>query len=258
MKIAILGLGEAGSAIAADLAAAGLSVEAWDPNPRRVPSGVTLTTNDQAAIKGADIVLSVNLASVALEVARAALPALVKGQVYADLNTASPGTKREIAKILQPSGALFADVALLAPVPGRGLRTPALAAGPGARRFQELLTPHGMPVTVLDAPVGSAAAYKLVRSVFMKGVASVVIECLEAAEQLDCEAWAREQLLTVIPDEALINRFVEGTRTHAARRVHEMEAAATLLAEIGVAADVTKATINRLKRLLEKVDEAQD
>jgi 3-hydroxyisobutyrate dehydrogenase-like beta-hydroxyacid dehydrogenase len=249
MKIAILGLGEAGSAIAADLAAAGLTVEAWDPNPKRIPPGVTLTANDQAAINSADLVLSVNLASIAADVARSALPALTERQVYADLNTASPGVKRDIAEILRPSGALFADVALLAPVPGRGLRTPALASGSGAKRFHDLLTPYGMPVTLLDAPAGSAAAYKLVRSIFMKGVAAVVIECLEAAEHLDCTAWTREQLLTVIRDEALIDRFVAGSRTHAARRIHEMEAAAALLAEIGVASYLTRATIERLAAL---------
>jgi 3-hydroxyisobutyrate dehydrogenase-like beta-hydroxyacid dehydrogenase len=249
MKIAILGLGEAGSAMAADLAAAGLTVDAWDPNPKQIPPGVTLTTNDQVAINNADIILSVNLASIAAEVAWSALPALTEGQVYADLNTASPSVKRDIAEVLRPSGALFADVALLAPVPGRGLRTPTLAAGPGAKRFHDLLTPYGMPVTLLDAPAGSAAAYKLVRSIFMKGVAAVVIECLEAAEQLDCVPWTREQLLTVIRDEALIDRFVAGSRTHAARRIHEMEAAAALLAEIGVASYLTRATIERLETL---------
>lgn len=250
MKIAILGLGEAGSAIAADLAAAGLAIAAWDPKPKQIPPGVTLTVNDQAAINQADVVLSVNLAAIAAEVARSARPALTKGQVYADLNTASPALKRDLAEIVQPSGALFADVALLAPVPGRGLRTSTLVSGPGAKRFHDLLTPHGMPVTLLDGPPGEAAAYKLVRSIFMKGLAAVVIECLEAAEQLDCEAWTREQLLSVIRDEALIDRFVEGSQTHAARRIHEMEAAAALLAELGVAGSMTQATIERLKKLV--------
>lgn len=249
-KVAVLGLGEAGSAIAADMVEAGMTVTAWDPKPKVVPSGVDLTANDHAAIAGADLVLSVNLASVAAEVARSALPALAKGQVYADLNTASPGKKREVAEILHPSGVLFADVALLAPVPGRGLRAPALVSGPGAQRFHDLLTPYGMPVTVLDEQAGSAAARKLVRSIFMKGLAAVVMECLEAAERLDCEAWTREQLLTVIRDEALIDRFVEGSRTHAARRIDEMEAVAALLAEIGVASLMTQATIERLEKLV--------
>jgi 3-hydroxyisobutyrate dehydrogenase-like beta-hydroxyacid dehydrogenase len=248
-KVAVLGLGEAGSAIAADLVEAGLTVDAWDPQPKRVPPGVNLTPNDHEAINGATVILSVNLASVAADVARSALPTLTKSQVFADLNTASPQTKRDIAEILHPSGALFADVALLAPVPARGLRTPALVSGPGAKRFHDLLTPYGMPVMVLDDQVGSAAARKLVRSIFMKGLAAVVIECLEAAERLECEAWTREQLLTVLRDERLIDRFVEGSRTHAARRIHEMEAAAELLIEIGVASYMTNATIERLEKL---------
>lgn len=245
-KVAVLGLGEAGSAIAADLAEVGLTVKAWDPKPKVVPPGVDLTASDHAAIAGADLVLSVNLASVAADVARSAAPVLTGRQVFADLNTASPGLKRQIAEILRPRGALFVDVALLAPVSPRGIRTPALVSGPGAQRFHDLLVPHGMPVTILDDQVGSAAARKLVRSIFMKGVAAVVIECLEAAERLDCEAWARDQLLTVIEDKAWIDRFVEGSRTHAARRLHEMSAAAELLAELEVASDMTGATVKKL------------
>jgi 3-hydroxyisobutyrate dehydrogenase-like beta-hydroxyacid dehydrogenase len=251
LKIAVLGLGEAGSAIAADLVEAGLIVNAWDPQPKRVPPGVKLTTNDHEAICGVDVILSVNLASIAVEVARSAAEVLTTGQVYADLNTASPSLKREVVEILRFSGALFADVALLAPVPGRGLRTPALVSGSGAKQFHDLLTPYGMPVTILDDQAGNAAARKLVRSIFMKGFAAVVIECLAAAERLDCEAWTREQLLTVLRDESLIDRFVEGSQTHAARRVHEMEAAAELLTEVGVRPWMTNATIKQLEQLSE-------
>lgn len=249
LKITLLGLGEAGSTIAADLVEAGLRVNAWDPQPKHVPTGVNLTANDHEAIRGADVILSVNLASIALAVARSAIPVLTAGQVYADLNTASPHLKRDIAEVLQSSGALFADVALLAPVPGRGLRTPALVSGAGASRFQELLAPLGMPITIIDDQPGSAAARKLVRSVFMKGFAAVVIECLEAAGRLDCEAWAREQLLSVLREERLIDRFLEGSQTHAARRIHEMEAVAELLTEIDVAPYMTQATIKRLEQL---------
>jgi 3-hydroxyisobutyrate dehydrogenase-like beta-hydroxyacid dehydrogenase len=245
-KVAVLGLGEAGSAIAADLAEASLTVKAWDPKPKVVPPGVDLTASDHAAIAGADLVLSVNLASVAADVARSAVSVLTGSQVFADLNTASPGLKRQIAEILGPSGGLFVDVALLAPVSRRGLRTPALVSSPGPQRFHDLLAPHGMPITILDDQAGSAAARKLVRSIFMKGVAAVVIECLEAAERLDCEAWAREQLLTVIQDEAWIDRFVEGSQTHAARRLHEMTAAAELLAELEVDSFMTEATVQKL------------
>jgi hypothetical protein len=76
-----------------------------------------------------------------------------------------------------------------------------------------------------------------------------VIESLEAAERLDCEEWTREQLMTVIRDESLIDRFVKGSRIHAARRIHEMKAATELLTEINVVPFMTDATVRRLKAL---------
>jgi 3-hydroxyisobutyrate dehydrogenase-like beta-hydroxyacid dehydrogenase len=244
-----LGLGEAGSVIAADLVTAGCSVAAWDPHPKHVPSGVNLAANAQEAVLNADLVLSVNLASVAAAVARSVMAGLNAQQVYADLNTASPALKREIAEILHPSGVLFVDVALLAAVAGRGIRTPALLAGPGATQFHDWLAPLGMPLTILEGPVGGAAARKLIRSIFMKGAAAVVSECLAAAHELECEIWAREQLLTALPDEKMIDRFVEGSRTHAARRADEMRAAAALLAELEVGSDMTDATLRWLEKL---------
>ncbi len=249
MIVAVLGLGEAGGAIAADLVEAGLAVQAWDPDPSVMPAGVRLAKNDHEAIAGSDLILSVNLASVALEAARSALPVLDDRQVFADLNTASPGLKRAIDAAIAPSGALFADVALLGPVPGRGLKTPALASGPGARRFAQLLAPYGMPVTVLDDRTGSAAGHKLVRSIFMKGLAMAVIESLEAARLLDCEAWQRAQILAVLGDEQLLNRLVAGSLTHAARRQAEMEAAAQLLNEVEIESFVTKAAIQWFEHL---------
>jgi hypothetical protein len=48
-------------------------------------------------------------------------------------------------------------------------------------------------------------------------------------------------------DEELVRRLVSGTGRHAARRVHEMEAAAELLAELGVEPLMTSATAARLR-----------
>ena len=84
---------------------------------------------------GADVVLSANAATAAVAVAEAALPALGDGAVYADLNTASPAKKQELAAI---AGRRFADVALFGPVPEKGLGTPALASGPGQRHSPPL------------------------------------------------------------------------------------------------------------------------
>ncbi len=53
MRIAILGLGEAGSHFARDLAALGIQVQGWDPNPQRLlPEGFVLATSNAAGGAG--------------------------------------------------------------------------------------------------------------------------------------------------------------------------------------------------------------
>ena len=252
MIIAILGIGEAGGTLARDLIAKGVQVRGWDPEPRKLPNGLEFASSNPAAVLGADIVLSVNWASVAVEVANEVAPVLQPDQLYADLNTAAPQLKRAIAPVIENTGALFVDAALMDPVPPKGLGTQVYASGSGAEIFAERMIPVGMPVTYLDREAGNAATHKLVRSIMYKGVAAVIIECLEAAEALNMTEYARAQMLKIIYDEAMIDRFVTGSIKHAKRRVEEMEAVVEMLHSIGISAFTSQASIKRLKEILEK------
>jgi 3-hydroxyisobutyrate dehydrogenase-like beta-hydroxyacid dehydrogenase len=234
----VLGLGEAGSRLASDLAAAGAEVRGYDP----AVDGSDL----EAAVAGCDVVISVNTAAAALDAAEAA--ALAPDALYADLNTAAPGLKREVAAVVGPGR--FADVALLGSVPARGLRTPALASGAAAQAFADALGPLGMPVEVVSEEPGDAAAMKLVRSVFMKGVAAAAIESVEAAEAAGHAEWVKGEIAAVIGD-PLLERLLEGSRKHAARRVDELEAARDLLLELGVEPRIASASAAILRELAE-------
>jgi 3-hydroxyisobutyrate dehydrogenase-like beta-hydroxyacid dehydrogenase len=251
LRVAVLGLGEAGATLASGLVDAGCDVRGWDPAPHCRPERVPLARSDRDAIAGADIVLSVNTAAVALDVARGIAPVLTAGQLYADLNTAAPALKRALEQTVVRSGATFADVALLGTVPALGLRTPALASGPGAPRFAELLGPLGMPVEVVGPEPGAAAGRKLVRSVFMKGLAAAILESLAAADACGLEGWLREEIAHVLdgPGEPLVERLVSGSRLHALRRRDEMEAAAEHLASLGVEPRVARAAAAWLEEL---------
>lgn len=249
-RVAVLGLGEAGGRIAADLVAAGADVLGYDPVATSTPEGVVRAPDPSEAVAGSDVVLSLTAAGASLDVAARVLPGLPPGAVYADLNTASPALKRKIAALVEDAGRTFADVALLGPVPARGLGTPALAAGSGAQAFADVLSPLGMPVEVVSDRPGVAAAMKLLRSVFMKGLAASAIESLRAADAAGHREWLEAELVEVI-GRPLLERLLEGSRTHAARRVDEMEAARELLLELGVEPRITRASMALLTELAE-------
>lgn len=248
--IAVLGLGEAGGAIGRDLVAAGAVVRGYDPAVP-APEGMVRARSEADAADGADLVLSVNSAHDAAAALEAGVGAVGDGVVWADLNTGSPGLKRELAAAVRAGGARFADVAIMAPVPGRGLRTPMLACGDGAADVRDLLGPLGADVEVMDAEAGTAAARKLLRSVFFKGLAASVVEALEAARAAGCEDWLRDDIVRELTaaGEGTVERLVTGTRRHAVRRAAEMEAAAAMLDELGVPPAMAAASRDLLERL---------
>ncbi|MET8851521.1 DUF1932 domain-containing protein [Amycolatopsis sp. NPDC004625] len=248
--VAVLGLGEAGGAFARDLVAAGVTVRGYDPAVAAT-GGVVATGSEAEAARGADLVLSVNSSSAAIEALQAGLAGVGPGATWADLNTASPGTKRQLAALAAGRGVPFADVAIMAPVPGRGLRVPMLATGTAADTVAELLNPLGAAVEVLAGEAGLAAERKLLRSVFFKGMSAAVVEALSAARAAGCEDWLHKIVVGELTaaDAATVDRLVDGSHRHAVRRTAEMTAAAEMLAELGVRADVAIAARDQLRNL---------
>jgi hypothetical protein len=76
----------------------GAAVRGWDPDFHGDLSEIPLAASFAAAVAGADIVISVNWATVAAAVAREALPLLRRGMLYADHNTAGPALKEELGR----------------------------------------------------------------------------------------------------------------------------------------------------------------
>ncbi len=241
----MLGLGEAGSAIAADLVKAGVRVRGYDP-VAAAPAGVEAAGSDADACRGADLVLSLTTAAEAESALRQSLGGGgLKGPVvYADANTAAAGLKQRLAATAASAGVSFADIAIMAPVPGQGLRVPMLVSGPGAERAREILSGCGGTVEVLDGPAGAAATRKLLRSVFYKGMSAAIIEALLAARAAGCEEWLREHIAAELSaaDAATLDRMEAGSYRHARRRSHEMAAACEMLGELSVPARVARAS----------------
>jgi 3-hydroxyisobutyrate dehydrogenase len=246
MRVAILGLGEAGRRYGADLAAAGWQVTGYDPVPTPTPPAVIRAPSIPDAVANADLVISLTGSRSAENAAEAAASALADGACFADFNTTSPSVKRAVAARIRR--ACVADVAVLAPVPRLGAATPLLVSGGGADAVAVAFRSIGADVDVLAEPVGGAASRKLLRSVFMKGLAATVLEAMTAATAAGCGDWIRAQIAGELgPDGAeLVERLITGSRRHAARRIDEVQASRGHLAELGVPTPVCDAAIRWL------------
>jgi 3-hydroxyisobutyrate dehydrogenase-like beta-hydroxyacid dehydrogenase len=113
-RIALIGFGEVGGIFEYDFAAAGLDVGVFDIRLHDEPSREAMLANAgharvqacdsvSAAVQDADLVISAVTASAAVDAAREAAPALCRGQVFLDINSVSPETKREIARVIELS-----------------------------------------------------------------------------------------------------------------------------------------------------------
>lgn len=248
----VIGLGEAGATYAAALTAAGHKVTGFDPVAPTTPAGVTRAATAAEACEGADVVLVMTGAAAARSVANECLPVLQSGSCYADFTSSSPDVMRELGQL--PSKSDFADVAILGPVSALGEKTPLMVSGPGAQAIADLLRPLGVEVEIAEGEPGAAMAHKLLRSVLMKGLASVVVEAVTAGKAAGLEEWIRSQIAAQLAGDgqAVIDRFLTGTDKHALRRSKEMQDTASYLSDLGVPAEMTTASAAALTRIAQK------
>ncbi|MFE1665043.1 NAD(P)-binding domain-containing protein [Microbacterium sp. P02] len=251
MRVAVLGLGEAGSIYSADLAARGASVAGVDPRAVATPVGVTRAADIATAVQAADIVLSLVGGTSSRGALAEALPAMSPEAIYADMNTSHPDTKRALADAASARGVAFVDIAILAPVPRARIGTALLLSGPGAGALLPTLRGLGLPADDAGPEPGTAAGLKLLRSVFMKGLAAVVFESAEAAEVVGARDWVIDQMASELGPSGreLVERMIEGTRLHAVRREDEMRDVRAYLQSLDATHAMTDGTIEWLRRI---------
>ncbi|MBI3503508.1 MAG: NAD(P)-dependent oxidoreductase [Proteobacteria bacterium] len=246
--IAVVGYGEVGRIFAkAFLAHAHVKVQAFDilfgdsPDGRRRiadagADGVLACHNAAEAATGADIVVSAVTADRTLEVAEEAAGYMRVGQIFFDINSASPVTKRTAAEKIGQTGALYVEGAVMAPVPPVGVRVPILAGGPAAEQAAGILNALGMNVTAVTTEPGRASAMKLCRSIMIKGLEALIIDCAQSAKAWGIEKEVYESLSGTFPSidwPKLAVTMAGRVSQHGIRRAAEMREAAEMLADLG-------------------------
>ncbi len=208
LTLALIGYGEVGQLFAREFVANGAAAAVYDrkfddPFAREALAAtaaqdkVRLADRPESAIEGADVVISAVTADQAVAAARAAAGRLRAGQVYVDLNSVSPRTKRAVAAALD--GADFVEFAVMSPVAGLGLASPILAGGARAAELARRLNPLGMKIEVVSADIGVASATKLCRSIVIKGLEAIMVDLGLAGEGAGVTAGVLKSLTASYP-----------------------------------------------------------
>jgi 3-hydroxyisobutyrate dehydrogenase-like beta-hydroxyacid dehydrogenase len=247
-RIAFIGFGEVGRTFSRGLSARdGVVIAAHDilfgtPSGASMERdaralGVVEASGAPAAANGARVVFSAVTASVAEDVAREAAAWLAPGQIFLDINSAAPSTKQRAARHVEAAGAFYVEGAVMAPVSKPGLKVPILAGGPHAVATAELMNGLGMNLTPVDGEVGTASAMKLCRSIVIKGLEALMVDCAAACEAWDVKDPVFASLAGTFPSidwHALSLNMRERVATHGVRRAAEMREAGEMLAELGM------------------------
>jgi 3-hydroxyisobutyrate dehydrogenase-like beta-hydroxyacid dehydrogenase len=262
-SLCFIGFGEAGQAIAAGLhegSAVG-RMSAWDVLfPQRegeklmqagTATGVRCVSSAADAVHDADIIISAVTAASSVEAANSVKAHLAAKPFFLDINSVSPGRKQETARLLGDA-ARYVDVAVLAPIYPARHQTPMLLAGPHATAIAPALAALGMRASIAGSEIGAAAAIKMVRSVMIKGIEALTMECFLAAARagvIDEVATSMKNNYPGLDWGKIVPYNLERMASHGERRAAEMEEVADTLRELGVEPLMAAATVKRQREM---------
>ena len=264
MKLGFIGFGEAAFNMATGLKAEGFSdIFAYDVMEKDLAmgkviknnakeSGVTLVPNAIQLVESVDIVISAVPSSYAFDVCYEIKDHLRPNQIYADVSASTAKTKEKIWNSIKDKGVLFVDAAMMGSLPKDKHKVPILASGNGAKKFEELMTPYNMQIKVVGEKAGAASAIKLVRSIFMKGISTLMIEMLQAADAYGVTEEVVESIsksMDGIPFTSHLDRLVVGSAIHCKRRAGELKGSIEMLKEANIDSYMTESSMKKLESL---------
>lgn len=257
LAVAFIGFGEAATAFASGWRQGAASMSAYDVKTdadTAIREG-KLADYARADVRGcgtlgqalgqARVIFSLVTADQALNAARAAAGHLAAGAFYFDCNSCSPQTKRQAAEIVDSAGGRYVDVAVMGPVHPLGHKVPLLISGPHAADAREIFRTLEMEATLMEGDVGKASAIKLVRSIMVKGLEALTVECVTAGRMLGVDDIVLASLEETFPGfgwEQRAGPTLERVIKHGVRRASEMSEAASMIEALGIPNRMAQAT----------------
>jgi len=206
-------------------------------------AGVTGARDLAEALASAEIVFSVVTPDQAFNAATGAAAVIAPGALYFDCNSCAPETKRQVAGLIGRRGARYVDVAVMSPVHPRLHKTPLLISGDHAAAGLQVLNTLDMKATITPGPVGAASSIKMIRSVMVKGMEALVLECVLSGRRAGVDEIVLQTLKDTFPGFDWDQRaayMMERVMTHGLRRSQEMGEVAQTVDDLGLSGDMAR------------------
>lgn len=255
-RIGLIGYGEVGRIFAHDLAKVGVDIAIYDirfddpADPLKSTAeadGFRCVGSLAEAAAGRDIVLSAVTAAAAEHVSRNAAPHLA-GAAFVDVNSVSPSTRVRSALAVETAGGRYVEAAVMAPIAPRRLQTPILLGGPHAATVEPVVNEVGFATKAYSPEVGRASAVKMCRSIFVKGLESIVSESMLASRRYGVEAEVLSSFSNTIPHadwQSLAKYLITRTLIHGRRRSEEMVEVVQTIDDVGLPDWMSRGAVQR-------------
>lgn len=259
LSVALIGLGEVGQALARDLKSAGVqAITAYDiafadGSSRQSKAAkaldVAMAGSAPEAARRSTLTISAVTAGSALDAARETAPGVAGGTMFLDVNSVSPRTKQEAAAIIEGTGGRYVEAAVMSPIHPKGIGTPILLGGPHSAAFLEIAVPLGFNARTYAADrIGAASSVKMCRSIMIKGIESLVAECLLSSHHYGVTDDVLASLKDMFPGQdwdRTARYMLSRTLQHGRRRSEEMEEVAKTVADAGLDPVMSEAIVVR-------------
>ncbi|MFK8053864.1 MAG: DUF1932 domain-containing protein [Woeseiaceae bacterium] len=257
--VAIIGFGEVGQRLAADLLPRGVKVSAFDVRFEAADSAPSRAVQKMADVRrgtcARDAIADCQMVISAVTAGQSQIAAVVvandieDGVWFVDLNSVSPMTRAASASEITTAGGCFVECAVMSPIQPHGIGSPMLLGGEHATDFYPLAQQLGFErASVYSSQLGRASAAKMCRSVIIKGLEALVTESMLSARQHGVESIVIDSLENLLPGvdwtqhaQYLISRSI----AHGMRRAEEMQQVVQTLQEVNVAPLMSEACATR-------------
>jgi len=263
IKIGFVGFGEVASIFSKEMSNKGAEIRIYDVlisqkggleiiKKRMLKDNIQIASLEEVIIKS-DYIFSSVPSQFARDVAKECVKYLKPSKVYVDLNSTSPFIKIEVSKIIQSTKADFIEGAILGAVGITGSKTHILVTGKKGKEVAEVFNKLGMNISYYSPEIGKASMFKMLRSIFSKGLEALILECLIAGKKAGIEKDLWDDITDFMskkPFDQIAANWIQTHVTAYERRYYEIVQVVETMKKIGVEPIMTSSTEDFFRRSL--------